>query len=88
MVQTRMLHTASARMRDVASAYQTTAFNIGIGGGALIGGIVLDVWSITALPFVDIAITVAALILLLAADRWLHIRARRVTPTGTIPVVG
>jgi predicted MFS family arabinose efflux permease len=88
MVQTRMLHTASARLRDVASAYQTTAFNIGIGGGALIGGIVLDVWSITALPFVDIAITVAALILLLAADRWLHIRARRVTPTGTIPVVG
>lgn len=86
MVQTRMLHTASARMRDVASAYQTTAFNIGIGGGALIGGIVLDVWSITALPFVDIAITVTALVLLLVGDRWLHARAMRSRPTPTEPV--
>lgn len=75
MVQTRMLHTASARLRDVASAYQTTAFNIGIGGGALIGGIILDQWSITALPFVDIAITIAALVVLLIGDRWLHRRA-------------
>jgi predicted MFS family arabinose efflux permease len=78
MVQTRMLHTASARLRDVASAYQTTAFNIGIGGGALIGGIILDVWSITALPFVDIAITLAALVVLLIGDAWLHRRYSRV----------
>lgn len=88
MVQTRMLHTASARLRDVASAYQTTAFNIGIGGGALIGGIILEQWSITALPFVDIAITAAALVLLLVGDRWLHARARRGTPTSPIATVG
>lgn len=77
MIQTRMLHTASARMRDVASAYQTTAFNIGIGGGALIGGILLDVWSITALPFVDVAITLAGLVLLIIGDRWLSARYER-----------
>lgn len=88
MVQTRMLHTASARLRDVASAYQTTAFNLGIGGGALIGGIILDYWSITALPFVDIAITAIALVLLFVGDRWLHARARRVTPTQPVPTVG
>ncbi|MDO7883682.1 MFS transporter [Salinibacterium soli] len=88
MVQTRMLHTASARLRDVASAYQTTAFNIGIGGGALIGGIILDYWSITALPFVDIAITASALVLLFVGDRWLHSRARRITPTEPVPTVG
>lgn len=88
MVQTRMLHTASARMRDVASAYQTTSFNIGIGGGALIGGIILDQWSITALPFVDIAITAAGLVLLFVGDRWLRGRAHRVTPTGPVPTVG
>ncbi len=77
MVQTRMLHTASARLRDVASAYQTTAFNIGIGGGALLGGIILDQWSITALPFVDVAITVLALILLFIGDAWLAKRYSR-----------
>ena len=87
MIQTRMLHTASARMRDVASAYQTTAFNIGIGGGALIGGLVLNVWSITALPFLDVAIVLAGLVLLIIGDRWLHARARRGSvSTGQIPM--
>jgi predicted MFS family arabinose efflux permease len=77
MVQTRMLHTASARLRDVASAYQTTAFNLGIGGGALIGGLVLDGWGVGALPFVDVAVTAVALVLLLVGDRWLAARHRR-----------
>ena len=77
MVQTRMLHTASARMRDVASAYQTTAFNAAIGGGALLGGLILDRWSIFAIPFVDVAITVVALVFLFIGDAWLHRRAHR-----------
>ncbi|MEO7148222.1 MAG: MFS transporter, partial [Terrimesophilobacter sp.] len=42
MLQTRLLHTASRRMRDVAVAYLTTSFNVGIGIGALIGSLVLD----------------------------------------------
>lgn len=77
MVNTRLLHTASARLRDVAAAYQTTAFNIGIGGGALIGATILDQWSIRALPFVDVAITVVALILLIVGDAWLSRRYSR-----------
>lgn len=77
MVQTRMLHTASARMRDVASAYQTTAFNAAIGGGALIGGIILDRWTIKALPFVDAAITIVGLAVLFIGDAWLARRYRR-----------
>lgn len=76
MVQTRMLHTASARLRDVASAYQTTAFNLGIGGGALIGGLVLDGWGVGALPFVDVVVTAAALVLLIVGDRWMAARHR------------
>ena len=38
MIQTRVLHTASARVRDLAAALFTTSFNIAIGGGALVGG--------------------------------------------------
>lgn len=61
MVQTRMLHGVSPRLRDLASALTTTAFNLGIGGGALLGGIVLDQVGLAPLPWVD-----AALILLAA----------------------
>jgi len=68
MLQTRMLHTASARIRDVSSAYLTTSFNIAIGGGALIGGILLDRTNITVLPFVDVAVTLLAIVVFLVGD--------------------
>ena len=78
ILQTRLLHTASARIRDVASAYFTTSFNVAIGGGALIGGIVLDRVSIRVLPFVDVAIIVLGIVLIIASDAWL--RSRRHEP--------
>ena len=68
MLQTRMLHTASPRIRDVASAYLTTSFNIAIGGGAAIGALLLDRTSITVLPFVDVAITLVAIVVFLVGD--------------------
>lgn len=68
MLQTRMLHTASPRIRDVASAYLTTSFNIAIGGGAAIGALLLDRTDITVLPFVDVAITLAAIVVFLVGD--------------------
>lgn len=68
MLQTRMLHTASPRIRDVASAYLTTSFNIAIGGGAAIGALLLDRTDITVLPFVDVAITLAAIVVFLIGD--------------------
>lgn len=74
ILQTRMLHTASARIRDVASAYFTTSFNIAIGGGALIGGVIYDHISITALPFVDAAIIAIGVGLIIASDAWLRKR--------------
>ncbi|MEP6480214.1 MAG: MFS transporter [Rhodoglobus sp.] len=77
MLQTRLLHTASLRMRDVSAAFLTTSFNIGIGGGALIGGILIDRVGIVALPFVDVAITVLAILVLLFGDLWLRRRATR-----------
>jgi DHA1 family inner membrane transport protein len=77
MLQTRMLHTASARIRDTAIALQTTAFNAAIGGGALIGGILLDSFGITVLPFADVAVLVVGIVLLIASDAWLRARAAR-----------
>ena len=68
MLQTRMLHTASFRMRDLAAALQTTAFNIGIGGGALIGGLVLEGPGLHALPLFDVAFLVSGVVLFLVFD--------------------
>ena len=41
ILQTRMMQSASPAARNMAAALQTTAFNIGIGGGAFLGGLVI-----------------------------------------------
>ncbi|WP_166791052.1 MFS transporter [Cryobacterium glucosi] len=68
LLQTRLMHTASRRIRDTASAFYTTAFNTGIGGGALLGGILLERSGITSVPFVYVGILVAALALVLVSQ--------------------
>jgi DHA1 family inner membrane transport protein len=50
MLQTRMMVVASLRARNIAAALQTTAFNLGIGGGAFFGGIIIEHTSLAALP--------------------------------------
>lgn len=77
MLQTRMLHTASFRMRDLAAALQTTAFNVGIGGGALIGGFILDGVGLQTLPYVEIVLLLVALAISVGADAARTARARR-----------
>jgi len=61
--QARLLQTASLALRDIAAAWLTVSFNIGIGGGALLGGIVIGAWSVAALPLVTVACLLAALAL-------------------------
>ncbi|MFM9876417.1 MAG: MFS transporter [Rhodoglobus sp.] len=73
VLQARMLHTASRRMRDIAAAYLTTSFNIGIGAGALIGAVLLDTLGVGALPFVTAGLTLLAVIVFLVGD----VRVRR-----------
>ncbi|MBX3100257.1 MAG: MFS transporter [Salinibacterium sp.] len=68
MLQTLLLHTASSRIRDVASAYLTTSFNIAIGGGAFVGGILLDNTSILVLPYADVVITLVAIVVFVVGD--------------------
>jgi predicted MFS family arabinose efflux permease len=82
LLQTRLLHAASARIRDTASAFYTTAFNVGIGGGALLGAVLLDTVGLEAVPFVYVGILVVALGLVIVSD--LGIR-RRASVSGLTP---
>jgi predicted MFS family arabinose efflux permease len=75
LLQTRVLHVASPQLRDVSAAFVTTSFNIGIGGGALIGSLMLDGWGLPVLPFADVAITVGAIALILVSDRVIRRRS-------------
>ena len=52
LLHARVLHSASERIRDLAAASLTTAFNLAIGGGALLGGLLLDNFGLTVLPWV------------------------------------
>ncbi|GGE82989.1 MFS transporter [Mycetocola zhadangensis] len=69
LLQTRMLHTASPRIRDTASAFYTTAFNAGIGGGALVGSLLLDWKGVNVLPVADVALTLLGLVIIVATIR-------------------
>jgi predicted MFS family arabinose efflux permease len=77
MLQTRMLHTASFRTRDLAAALQTTAFNVGIGAGALFGGILLDETGIRTLPYIELIFIIVGLLASVAADILRRSRLRK-----------
>lgn len=78
LFQTRVLQTASVRIRDVSAALVTTSFNVGIGGGALIGSLLLDGVGLQLLPFADVAITALCLVLVVVTDQLSG--SRRSTP--------
>jgi predicted MFS family arabinose efflux permease len=67
MMQTRMLRTASPRLRDFAAALQTTAFNLGIGAGALFGALLLEGIGLDALPWVALLLMAVGLLLSVGA---------------------
>ncbi|MFC9560605.1 MFS transporter [Agromyces sp. NPDC056965] len=64
MLNTRLLHSASARIRDAAASFYTTAFNTGIGGGALLGAALYGVIGLAALPWVLVTLFACATIAL------------------------
>ncbi|UAJ78645.1 MFS transporter [Leifsonia sp. ZF2019] len=69
LLQTRLLHTSSAAFRDTASALYTTSFNIGIGGGALLGSLVFDAGGLLLLPVLYIVLLAVSLVLVLIVGR-------------------
>ncbi|HET8896077.1 MAG TPA: MFS transporter, partial [Protaetiibacter sp.] len=69
LMHSRVLHSASERIRDLAAAWLTTAFNVAIGGGALLGGVLLDHYGIAVLPWIASAVVAVALVFVIASDR-------------------
>lgn len=69
LLQTRLLHTSSPAFRDTASALYTTSFNIGIGGGALLGSLVYDAGGLLLLPVLYIVLLAVSLVLVLIVGR-------------------
>ncbi|WP_271175614.1 MFS transporter [Leifsonia poae] len=75
LLQTRLLHTSSPAFRDTASALYTTSFNIGIGGGALLGSVIFDLGGLLVLPYFYIGLLVVSLALVFVIGRMTRARA-------------
>lgn len=69
LFHTRALHSASARVRDLSGAIVTTAFNIAIGGGALLGGFVYDGLGIEMVPYFAALVVAVGVLWTLVTDR-------------------
>ncbi|CAN5307400.1 MFS transporter [soil metagenome] len=65
----RNLHSASLRIRDTAAAWLTISFNTAIGGGALLGGVLLDGYGLAVLPWVEVGLVLTALVFVITTDR-------------------
>lgn len=76
LLQARMMRVASPRQRTIAAALQTTAFNIGIGGGAVVGGLALESFGIVSLPWVACGLGAAGLAVLGVVDMVVARRGR------------
>ncbi|GAA1056122.1 MFS transporter [Agromyces luteolus] len=78
LLQTRLLQAAPADRRDAASALYTTAFNVGIGGGALVGAVLFDAVGVGAVPVAYAVLLVAAMLIVVRSSRAERARARTV----------
>ncbi|MGV8885979.1 MAG: MFS transporter [Microbacteriaceae bacterium] len=68
IMHARNLHAASHNIRDLSSAWLTTSFNLAIGGGAFIGGLLLDGFGIAVLPWGLVVFVAAGLAWVLVTD--------------------
>jgi len=79
----RVLGVASPRIRDLASASLTVSFNLAIGGGALVGGILLDNFGVAVLPLAYAALVAVALVVG-TIDDLRHRRRHRIQDTSSV----
>jgi DHA1 family inner membrane transport protein len=80
LLQTRNMTVASLRIRDLASAGMTTAFNVGIGGGALVGAGLTDAVGLGVLAWVAAAVMASGVLFLLVLST--HGRLGDASKTG------
>ena len=68
LLQTRLLQATPPRQRDAASALYTTAFNVGIGGGALVGAVLFERIGVQGLPLLYAVVLVLVSVVLVSAS--------------------
>jgi MFS transporter, DHA1 family, inner membrane transport protein len=61
LLHARVLGTASPRVRDQAAAFLVVSFNIGIGGGAWLGGLLVDGLGVATVPWGEAAFIAVAM---------------------------
>jgi DHA1 family inner membrane transport protein len=83
LLQARLLHVASARIRDTAVAFFSTSFNVGIAAGAVLGGVLLSSWGLSSLPFAYLALLSVAAVLLVGSVLIAHRRRGRMLEPAT-----
>ena len=86
LLQTRLLQAAPPRQRDAASALYTTAFNVGIGGGALVGAVLFDRIGVQGLPLLYAAVLVVVAVVLVGATSRQARQPRSTVAVETGPV--
>ena len=74
LMATQLMHVASPRIRDQASAFYSTAFNTGIGGGAIVGAVVLDAAGLGSLAWVFLVTLGIAILLLVISPLLSRVR--------------
>jgi DHA1 family inner membrane transport protein len=69
MMHTRNLQAASVQIRDMSAAWVTVVFNAGIGGGALIGGLIAQDRGYAMLAWINLAVLAVAAAFIALTDR-------------------
>jgi predicted MFS family arabinose efflux permease len=64
-----IMELSSPKLRDFAGAMRTTAWNLGIGGGSFVGGLLLVPLGIAALPYIGASVLVAGSMVAIIARR-------------------
>lgn len=68
LLQAMNMRAASPRVRGFAAALQTTAINVGIGGGAAIGGLIIATAGLATLPAIAGGMFVAGILAMIALE--------------------
>ncbi len=64
-----LIRAAGPANEDTATSLQTTVYNVGVAGGSLVGGLVLDASGVSSLPWVAAPVVVLAGVLVVRARR-------------------
>jgi DHA1 family inner membrane transport protein len=80
LLQAMNMRTASPSIRGFAAAAQTTAINVGIGAGAILGGVAIGITGLPALPAVaGVVIVAAGIVVIVFENTW----RRQPLPVGS-----